>query len=129
MHIAWITLLATATVFRPQCGSEKKSLESPSCYKGRLEIKGICANYTIAVLEGKMDPSKIEATWQDENTGKTYKNVFALASACSFPDNIKEGESFYFTISNAKEDCMVCQAFYPKPPRALAITVLEKPCH
>ena len=125
MKLLWIALLAAAPFFQQKCNAKK---EGPACYKGRLEIKGICANYTIAVLEGDMDPSRLEATWTDENTSKTYRNVFALASSCSFPDTIQEGDTFYFTLSNTKEDCMVCQAYYPKPAKALAITVLAKPC-
>src|SRR5215216_4176999 len=82
------------------------------CYKGRLEIKAICSNYTIKILEGSMDTAKIAATWIDENTSKKYTNVFALDNPCSFPDDLQQGDEFYFTIKTKKDSgCMVCQAY------------------
>lgn len=99
-----------------------------NCYKGRLEIKGICSNYTISLLEGGLDTSKIVSSWTDENTGKTYRNVFALGNPCSFPDEISEGQEFYFTLDTPEQDCVVCQAFYPVPPKSLAVKVLDKRC-
>ena len=108
-----------------KCNQKK----SNSCYKGKLEIKGICSNYTIRVLEGNIDTSKIATQWTDENTGKNYTNVFALDSPCSFPADIKEGDEFYFTIKEEKDkDCNVCMAYYPTPPKRLAITVSKTAC-
>lgn len=120
-----ISVLLLAIVAQQQCNSK---ILAANCYKGRLEVKGICANYTIKLLSGKMDPSKLEASWTDEHTKKTYTNVFALASPCSFPSNLKEGDEFYFTLAAPEQNCAVCQAYYPKPSKALAITVLDKPC-
>src|ERR1043166_3033377 len=95
--------------------NKDKTIINNQCYKGRLEIKAICGNYTITLLEGNLDASKMEASWTDENTHKTYTNVFALGSPCSFPDAIKEGQEFYFTLDDAVQNCVVCQAYYPKP--------------
>ncbi|MBB1284647.1 hypothetical protein HRH25_09710 [Flavisolibacter sp. BT320] len=99
-----------------------------SCYKGKLVIKALCANYTIALMEGALDSSQIAPSWTDESTGKTYRNVFALGSPCSFPDSIQEGQEFYFTLAPKDSQCAVCMAYYPKPEKALSIKVLEKPC-
>ncbi|HVG41960.1 MAG TPA: hypothetical protein VM888_10160 [Chitinophagaceae bacterium] len=104
--------------------------KSTNCYKGRLEVKGICLNYTIKVLDGNIDKSLIVENWKDENTGKVHQNVFALASQCSFPSNLKEGDEFYFTIdNNAVENCAVCKAFYPVPPKRLSIAVTTTGCN
>lgn len=98
-----------------------------STYKGRLEVKGICMNYTIKLIEGSLDTSNIVTEWKDEVTGKTHTNVFALGSACSFPSTINEGDEFYFTIdSTYVSNCAVCLAYYPKPPKAIAIKVVNK---
>ena len=95
-------------------------------YKGRLEIAGICLNYTIKLLEGDIDTSKIEAHWTDEMTGKSYTNVFALVNPCLLPKNIKQGDEFYFYIDTAiKKDCITCLAYYPKPSKKLPIVVIE----
>lgn len=125
MKILLFFLLAAGSFSQTECNREKKA---GNCFKGKLAVKGMCANYTIALLEGGLDASKTQASWTDENTGKTYKTVFALANPCSFPETIEEGQEFYFTLEESKEDCMVCQAFYPKPAKALAIKVLEKSC-
>lgn len=96
-------------------------------YKARLEIKGICFNYTIRLLEGAIDTSKIVANWTDETTGKSHINVFGLSNPCSFAPTIKEGDEFYFIVDTLKpKDCMVCEAYYPTPPRSLNIKVVEK---
>jgi hypothetical protein len=106
-----------------------KANQQAGCYKGRLEIKGICSNYTIKVLEGTIDTSKIAASWTDENTNKNYSNVFALESPCSFPADIKQGDEFYFTIIDKRdEDCNVCMAYYPTPPKRLLISVSKTAC-
>ena len=102
--------------------------KASKCYRGRLEIKGICMNYTIKVLEGNIDPSLIMPQWTDEQTGRSHQNVFGLQSRCTFPENIKEGDEFYFTIGASAQDCVLCQAYYPTPPKTLSITVVSDPC-
>ena len=104
-----------------------KNKNESNIYKGRLEAKGMCMNYTIKLLEGKLDTSIIVPEWKNEATGKTHKNVFALGSRCSFPSTINEGDEFYFAIdSSYVSDCAVCLAYYPKPPKSIAIKVINK---
>ena len=115
-------MLATST---EKCGSKK----SDNCYKARLEIKGICSNYTIKILEGNIDTSMVAATWTDENTGKKYTNVFGLDSPCSFPKDLNERDEFYFTVrKESDKECTVCMAYYPVPPKRLSIAVSKSPC-
>jgi hypothetical protein len=125
MKMIIVSILVAATLFQQKCNKEKISR---MCYKGRLEIKGLCGNSTIKLLEGTLDASKFEASWTDEQTSKTYTNVFALGSPCSFPATLKEGDEFYFTLDAPPQTCMVCQAYYPKPAKAIPIKVLDKPC-
>lgn len=116
----FIFILATTT---NKCKNKKEI----TGYKGRLEVKGMCMNYTIKLLEGNLDPSKIVAEWKDEITGKTHTNVFALGSICNFPSTINEGDEFYFTIDTTYvSDCAVCLAYYPKPAKSIAIKVVNK---
>ena len=98
-----------------------------SVYKGKLEVKGMCMNYTIKLLDGNIDTSKLVSEWKNEITGKTHNNVFALGSVCNFPSTINEGDEFYFTIdSTYVSNCAVCLAYYPKPPKSIAIKVVNK---
>ena len=100
-----------------------------NCYKGRLEVKGGCMNYTISILSGKPDTSLIQSSWTDETTGKTYHNVFALGSRCNFPSTLNAGDEFYFKIDeNAPKNCAVCMMYYPTPAKHLSIKVLSGPC-
>ena len=121
-----IGLISVVLSSQKECTNNNKKA---GCYRGRLEVKGICSNYTIAVLEGSLDSSKISKSWTDENTNKTYNNVFGLDSPCSFPADIKEGDEFYFTVREERDkDCNVCMAYYPTPPKSLSITVSKTAC-
>ena len=107
-----------------KCGDNKSSNEN--VYKAKLEIKGICMNYTFRLLEGKLDTSMINSTWTDENTGKTYKNVFGFVNPCDFPSPIQQGDEFSFIIdSTDSRQCAVCLAYYPTPPKKLWIKVIN----
>lgn len=128
MKFFFITFLTFFSFAISSCKTNKEAVGS-NCFKGRLEVKGICANYTIKLLEGNLDASKIVSSWKDEVTGKTHTNVFALGSPCTFPATLNEGDEFYFTIDDSKQDCAVCMAYYPKPEKALVIKVLDKPCN
>ncbi len=104
-----------------------KNKNEGAFYKGKLEVKGMCMNYTIKLLEGKIDASNLVAEWKNEVTGKTHTNVFALGSVCNFPSTINEGDEFYFTIdSSYVSNCAVCLAYYPKPAKSIAIKVVNK---
>ena len=125
MKLILIAAIAALPFSKQTC---KKSTSPNNCFKGRLEVKGICSNYTIKLVEGTLDKSMIVAEWKDEVTGKSYLNVFALGSPCTFPATINEGDEFYFTIDTTKQQCAVCMAYYPKPEKALSIKVLDKSC-
>ncbi len=117
----FLLLIALSTILLSSSDCHSKKTER---LKGKLEIAGICSNYTIKVIEGNVDTSLVVANWADETTGKTYNNVFRLGSPCTFPATIKQGDEFYFTIDTAKQkDCIVCMAYYPTPPKAIAINV------
>lgn len=119
-----LSSLFLLTASADKCSSKKTD---SSRYKARLEIKALCMNYTLRQIEGPVDTSKIAANWTDESTGKSYTNVFALANPCDFPDSIKQGDEFYFTIDTAKEkNCAVCMAYYPTPPKKLFIKVINQ---
>jgi hypothetical protein len=107
-----------------------KDQELPQgCYKGRLEIKAMCMNYTISIQSKNFDASMVVSNWTDETTGKSYKNVFGLGSRCTFPDSLKAGDEFYFTIDTTSvQNCMVCMAYYPTPEKKLSIKILNAPC-
>ena len=100
--------------------------ETPDkCYKGRLSLKGICNNYVIELVEGSIDTSKVELIWKNPETGKTYKNAFALTNKCALPTNLKEGDEFLFQIdaTQTSAGCVTCSAFSPTPKKSLPISI------
>lgn len=119
------TTMILLSTSKESCSHVKKGLK-PGYYRGRLEVKAACMNYTISVVGGDIDPSLVEPSWTDETTGKTYKKAFALGNRCNFPDRIKAGDEFYFRIdSSASKSCMVCMIYYPVPSKKLPITVVD----
>lgn len=99
------------------------------CYKGRLQVKAGCMNYTISITSANFDTALVMANWTDENTGKTYKNAFGLRSKCTFPDSINAGDEFYFTIdSTSVQNCAICLMYYAVPSKKLSMKVIPGPC-
>jgi len=118
------TLLTAATCNRATQTAPLKN----NCFKGKLVIKGICMNYVVQVIEGDTSQLQVAATWVDETTDKTYSNVFALGSKCSFPA-MEEGDEFYFTLAQKPEEgCNVCLAYRPVPPVSNFIVVNKESC-
>jgi hypothetical protein len=126
LRITLFAVLSVCLFAAFQCNKENGL---SGCYKGRLEIKGICLNYTIKVLDGNIDTSLVQSSWTDPHTGSTYQNVFALGSPCNFPSDIEAGDEFYFKIENSPQNCAVCLAYYPTPQKSLSITASKLPCH
>ena len=132
MKFFWI-VASSLTFFSAKDGCKKKNqlgaLTPTGCYKGRLEVKGGCMNYTISVIDGNVDTSFVQSLWTDENTGKSYSNVFGLASRCTFPQTINAGDEFYFELDNTSvQNCAVCMMYYPTPAKKLSIKVIQDPC-
>ena len=112
------------TIAAQNCNKKEKNSE---IFKAKLEIKAICMNYTVKLMEGNIDTSRISDNWTDETTGKSYTHVFALENPCNFPDSIKQGDEFYFKIDTAStKPCMVCMAYYPVPGKKLPIKIINK---
>ena len=119
-------LIALVAVFFYGC-AENSNPSGQAKYKARLEVAGICSNYTFSVIEGNIDTSLVVAEWTDPQTDKTYKNAFAVKNPCILPTGIKKGDVFSFVINAnpSKSECAVCMAYYPTPPKSLDIKVVK----
>lgn len=114
--LGWMVLLLAVT------GCDKQETIANGCFKGKLVVKGICKNDVIQLLEGKSDALLVESSWTYPTTGTVYQNVFAVDSKCTFPDSLREGDEFYFTLdSTQSEDCALCKALSPVPTTKLKI--------
>ena len=124
-----LLLICSVILVSASTKSCKEQQLPQGCYKGKLEIKAMCMNYTISIQSKHYDTSIVVANWTDDNTGKSYQNVFGLGSRCTFPDSLQPGDEFYFTIDTTSvQNCMVCMAYYPTPAKKLSIKVLNEPC-
>jgi len=105
----------------------KSNNTSVACFKGKLVLKGICMNYVIQITEGDVDKALYESSWQNPLTNTTYQNVFGLASTCTFPATIKEGDEFYFSISKNPivPACADCMAYSPTPSKKIYIEICK----
>ena len=105
----------------------KSNDTSVACFKGKLVLKGICMNYVIQIIEGDVDKSLYESSWQNPLTNTTYQNVFGLASTCTFPTTIKEGDEFYFSIPKNPivPACADCKAYSPTPSKKISIEICK----
>jgi len=105
----------------------KSNDTSVACFKGKLVLKGICMNYVIQIIEGDVDKSLYESSWQNPLTNTTYQNVFGLASTCTFPTTIKEGDEFYFSIPKNPivPTCADCMAYSPTPSKKINIEICK----
>ncbi len=102
-----------------------RKTERGPIHQGKLEIDGICGNYTIAVLNNTLDTSQVVASWTDPTTNIDYSNVFGLKDPCDFPPSIKRGDTFYFRLRSAPSSgCAQCLAYYPTPSKQLSIQVV-----
>ncbi|MBM3412236.1 MAG: hypothetical protein FJY19_02520 [Bacteroidetes bacterium] len=115
-----LLIIVSFLLLRFQC---EKQLTGP-LLKGKLSVNGICANITITLVEGNLNPDQFESSWVDPVTGITHLKAFRLANPCQFPTHINQGDEFYFRVTTrVKENCATCLAYYPTPQTALAIRV------
>jgi len=126
-RLLFLSAIFLLTISADKCNKKEKSSEAFSeVFKAKLEIKAICMNYTVRVIDN-IDTLNVVSNWTDETTKRSYKNVFALANPCNFPDSIKQGDEFYFVIDTlSTKPCMVCMAYYPVPGKKLPIKIVNK---
>lgn len=125
MKNVMIVILLVSGATLAGCGNHG-SLFGKYKYKARFEVEGICLNNTFSVIDGVIDTSLVVTNWTNPQSGKTYKNAFAMANPCLLPKNLKQGDTFYFVIDEKprQNDCMVCLAYYPTPPKRLHIKLV-----
>ncbi len=93
---------------------------TPSTYTGKLVLQKACGHLVIQVLDGSIDPGKVDPLWKDSVNDSTYINVFTVANQCTFPDNLAEGDTLSFQLDYNPPPtsplCDECYVFYPTPP-------------
>jgi hypothetical protein len=116
--------LFALTIFGLSCNN--KIIPADGVLKGKLVISEICSHYVVQVTSGKLDTAYVTNGWADEKRNKTYDNVFTVGNRCGFAKaGLKEGDEFEFSFDKnpAPEDCLVCMAFYPTPPKRNVIRI------
>lgn len=102
----------------------------PPTLTGKLVIEKACANYVIQVLQGSIDPTKLDPLWKDTISGITYINVFTVANRCTFPGGFSEGDTLTFQLGDSSVPpspvCDLCYVYYPTPPVSNSVKNVQK---
>lgn len=83
--------------------------------KGKL-VYTSCATAVVQILDANYY-NLGQATWQQSSNKPVYTNVFSIMNQCTFnASGIKEGDEFYFNLTNSTENgCGIC-ALWDNPP-------------
>ena len=127
--ILFIALLTITFLPGFQCKKEDTDTKLSGCIKGKLVVKGPCAQYVIQVLSGDPKNAAIAANWLDPETNTNYTNVFTVKNYCYFP-SINPGDefNFYFIKQVRKMDCIVCLAARATPAQGNEVQYTGSTC-
>lgn len=107
-------LLLTFTNFK--CYKEHSGNRLSGCIKGKLVVKGPCAQFVIEVLSGDTANVAVARTWNDPETGNSYSNVFTVKNYCNFPAPAVGNEFYFYVVKQEKiMECIICQAVRATP--------------
>lgn len=110
------------------CLSCHKSGVPRGKFTGKLEVAGLCGQYTIQLLSGDADSSiHLTKSWFNPANDSTYTNVFAASNFCYFSSvGLQVGDTFTFNPGPSSETCFTCMLYYPTPPTQSAIINVQK---
>lgn len=127
MKLISAIIISLLIVAAKQSGCHSHKAGNNNCFKGTLVVKGACLNYAVSVIEG--DTNKLQLQdWTDPQTNKHYRNAFAISNPCGFPDSIKEGDTFYFTLTDTATNCVRCLLYRELPDKKNNIVVKSEDC-
>lgn len=122
-------LLITGFLLSGLSGCKPSANKTTGAYTGKLVVSEHCNHYIVALETGSIDKSKLAESWTDNKRNMTFKNVFSVASKCSFANvGLAEGDLFSFELadSTAAENCAICMAYYPTPEQKLMLKNIKK---
>jgi hypothetical protein len=99
-----------------KCEKENSSNKLSGCIKGKLIIKGPCAQFVVQVVGGDTANIATEKTWNDPETGNSYNNVFTVKNYCNFSAPAVGDEFWFYAIRQEKTmECIICMAARATP--------------
>ncbi|KIC90373.1 hypothetical protein [Flavihumibacter sp. ZG627] len=110
-------------------GCKTPANKTTATHTGKLVVSELCNHYVVALETGSIDKNNLAESWTDNKRNMTFKNVFSVASKCSFAKaELAEGDVFSFelTDSTVTENCAICMAYYPTPEQKLMIKNIRK---
>ncbi len=126
-----IVLLLFVCTSAFQCSKDEFNIPDSECLRGKLVIKGPCANLVIKIIQGSFESLSVEKKWTDPMTNIVYENVFTVLNVCDFPGSIMESEEFYFYFIKQPDltNCAVCLIYRPTPSVSKSISVRGSTCN
>jgi len=122
-QLPWFFILTAFMACHPS------NVSLPGTKKGKLVLAGPCGQYTVQLLEGVIDSSRIVKSWKDPSTDSIYTNVFGIVNFCHFGNyGLHVGDIFTFNIDPNPSDqgCFICMLYYPQPPPTIAVENVQK---
>jgi hypothetical protein len=127
-----VTLLSLLFItFLPGFQCKKAVVENriSGCIKGKLVVKGPCAQNVIQVISGDTRNVVIAANWLDPETNTNYANVFTVENYCFFPSqNVGDEFNFYFIRDENVSNCIVCGAIRATPTEKNEVEYIGTTC-
>ena len=129
LFILFIALLAITVLPGFKCTKEDADTKLGGCMRGKLVVKGPCAQYVIQVISGDASNADIAANWLDPETNTNYTNVFTVKNYCYFPAlNPGDEFNFYFIKQVKAMDCIVCHALRATPSQGNEVQYTGSNC-
>ena len=127
--ILFVALITITFLPAFQCRKENENIKLSGCIKGRLIVKGPCAQYVIQVISGDTGNADIAANWLDPETNTNYTDVFTVKNYCYFPAlNPGDEFNFYFIKQVRTMDCIVCMAARVTPSQGNEVQYTGSTC-
>ena len=129
LFILFVALIAITFLPGFKCTKEDADTKLSGCIRGRLVVKGPCAQYVIQVISGDAVNADIAPNWLDPETNINYTNVFTVKNYCYFPAlNPGDEFNFYFIRQVKTMDCIVCMAARATPSQGNEVQYTGSTC-
>ncbi|MDF2189524.1 hypothetical protein [Paraflavitalea sp. CAU 1676] len=121
-----IFVLAGMAILALHCGVNKKQ-PSKSCVQGKI-IRISCASYVVQSLN--VDTLGQDGWKNMMDTTQVFDNVFDVTNKCKLPNDLKAGDTIYFTVQPTQpSDCVSCMMFDGPPTVKYDLqNVSKQPC-
>jgi hypothetical protein len=103
--------------------SPKTVVQQQQGIKAKI-IRITCASAVIQILDKNY--YSLAEDWTEKGTENTIPNAVSVSNKCDIPQNLKNGDEFYFELAskeNTNQLCIVCKMMDYPPKKSIYIKV------